>query len=100
MWHVGYEVTVAPTLYSQIQAERVAPIWEMFFLQEKDNGSMMYGSETSAQIWDMSILLIFHLLKLVTWLTLIFEGEEYFSQREGVPCKHHIFSTINSVITQ
>lgn len=70
------------------------------FLQEKDNGSMMYGSETSAQIRDMSILLIFHLLKLLTWLTLIFEGEEYFSQREGVLCKHHIFSTSNSVITQ
>ena len=55
------------------------------FLQEKNNGSMMYGSETSAQIRDVSILLIFHLLQLVTWPTLIFEGEEYFSQREGVP---------------
>lgn len=81
--HVGHEESVAPRIYSHIQAERVAVICEIYLNRKRTMSVPCSGSETSAQIWAVSILLRFHFLKLVTWPSLICESEEYFSQRKG-----------------
>lgn len=77
--HVGHEGSVAPSIYSHIQAERVALIWEIYFPNIVLGKRTCSGSETSAQIRAVSILLRFHFLKLVTWPSLICKSEEYFS---------------------
>ena len=66
--HVGHEGSVAPSIYSHIQAERVALIWEIYFNRKRTMSVPCSGSETSAQIRAVSILLKFNFLKLVTWL--------------------------------
>lgn len=71
-------------LYSQNQAERVAPIWKMFDRKRwRTMAVHAVALKPYALVWDVSILLTFHLLKQVTWVnTDKFGWEEYFSQRE------------------
>ena len=83
MQHVGHDESVAPSIYSHIQAERVALICEIHFNRKRTTSVPRSGSETSAQIGAVSILLRFYVLKLVTWPSLICESQEYFSQRKG-----------------